>query len=231
MKRSFSMLAGLMVPALSLAMGLAAAPAAQAITINAGDIAGGSANATIAIGNVSAIGGILSHKVVQGVDGVGVSGGYVGGEIDNARESMVFSFDAPLVLSELQLGFLFETPNHDDSMNEAAEVIGLFGDSVYIGQLTVVDALTGAWSFAFGGAVTNLSIATEAGAGVFAIANPFGDMLIDTLILNPVDVTGQTDHRNADYSFVSMTAVPEPGTAMLLAAGLSGLLFAGRKRA
>ncbi len=230
MKRSFSMLAGWMMPALGLALAVAAAPA-QAVTLTAGDIVGGSPSEVISLGTVSAIGGNLAHKVVMGVDGVGVSDGYVGGEIDNARESIVFSFDAPLVLSELQLGFLFETPNHEDSMNEVAEVIGIFGDSIYIGQLSVVDALTGAWSFSLGGAVTNLSIATEAGAGVFAIANPFGDLLIDTLILNPVDVTGQTDYRNADYSFVSMTAVPEPGTAMLLGAGLTGLLFAGRKRA
>lgn len=226
---SYSKRVGGLLAAAVLVLG---ASSASALSINPDDLPSGINHVSLPGVDVDTIGGDFVHKTEYGVHGVGVGGGYVGGEIDTSGESMVFSFLAPTVLTDLRLSLLFQTPNHEDAGNEAAEVIAMAGDAVITAYLTVIDATTAAWSWAPGGPVTMLSIATEAGAGAFSIASPFGELAISSLVLNPVDVTGHTDYRNADYAFAGLNGrvVPEPGTALLMGAGLAGLAFAGRKR-
>ena len=221
---------GSMVPGLALALGLAAP--AGAVTITAGDLYVGGNVANLADATVTTLGGNFGFKTVQGVDGVGISTGYVGGEIDTSGESMEFAFNAPIVLETLDLSFLFAAPAHEDRVNEIAKVVVNAGGVDYEATLTVDSDTTAVWSFT-GGVVSNLSIATEAGAGAWSIANPFGQLEVTKMTLLPVDASGDANYRNADYAFSGLTGtvVPEPGTMLLVGAGLAGLVAAGRKRA
>lgn len=219
-----------LAPGLALAFGLAVP--AGAVTISAGDITAGQTSVSLADATVTANGGVFGWKTEFGYTGVGVSNGYVGSEIDISGESIDFEFTAPVVLSTLDLTFLFAAPNHEDRVNEVARVVVTAGGANYDATLSVTGTSTAVWSFA-GGTVSNLSIATEAGAGAWSVANPFGQLGISKMSLLPVDASGDASYRNADYAFGRLegTVVPEPGTMILVGAGLAGLAVAGRKRA
>jgi len=206
---------------------------AGAITINASDLGAGGTNVVLADATVTAVGGVFSQKTVFGVTGAGVGGGFVGGEIDTSGESIEFAFNAPVFLDSLDLSLLFAAPSHEDRVNEIAKVVVSSGGTTYEGLLSVTSETTATWSFVGGGAVSNFSIANETGAAGWSIANPFGQLAIDSMSLLPVDASGDADYRNADYSFVNLnaTVIPEPGTMLLVGAGLAGLALSGRKRA
>jgi len=215
---------------LALALGLAAP--AGAVTISAGDLTAGQTSVTLADATVSAVGGVFGYKEHLGIAGTGVSGGYVGGEIDTSGESIEFAFNAPTILSTLDFSFLFQAPAHEDRVNEIAKVVVTAGGVAYEATLSVTGDTTAVWSFA-GGVVSNVSIATEAGAGAWSVANPFGQLGVTSMTLLPVDASGDANYRNADYAFGGLTGtvVPEPGTMLLIGAGMAGLAMAGRKRA
>jgi len=220
-----------LAPGLALAFSLAAP--AGAVTISAADLGAGGTSVVLADATVNAIGGVFSQKTEFGFTGAGVGGGFVGGEIDTSGESIEFDFNLPVVLSSLDLSLLFAAPNHEDRVNEIAKVVVNAGGANFEGLLTVTGETTATWSFVGGGAVSNISIGNQTGAGVWSIANPFGDLAVETMTLLPVDASGDADYRNADYAFGGLTgtAIPEPGTMLLVGAGLAGLGLAGRKRA
>lgn len=217
---------------LALAFGLAVAPAAGAFTISEADLPDAGTTIDLGFARADALGGVFDRKVGGTVTGTGIAVGYVGGEIDTAGESIVFTFSEASVLTSIDLTYLFQSPNHEDSQNEAARLVAHAGQATYEGILQVADGTSATWSFVGGGAVTTVSVPTTAGEGWFRVASPFGDLCIDSLELLPVNASVQNYYRNADYAFVSLSAraVPEPGTVLLVGAGLAGLAALGRKR-
>jgi len=233
MNHAVSTRIGIGLTGLALALTLAVAPQATAFTIAEADLPDAGTHVDLGFAQVDAVGNVFDRKVGGTVTGVGIAGGYVGGEIDTAGESIVFTFGEASVITSLDLTYLFQSPNHEDAANEAARILARAGDATYEGILQVVDGTSATWSFVGGGAVTTVSVPTTAGEGWFSIANPFGDLGIDALELLPVNASGNGDYRNADYAFVGLAGrpVPEPGTVLLVGAGFAGPGLAGRKRA
>jgi hypothetical protein len=217
---------------LSTVLGLGLAPmSAGAFTINASDLTGNQSSVDLGFATVSAAPGVFAHKSSSGYDVVGVGGGLEGGEIDLASEAIEFSFSEAQIMTELNLGLLFVAGEHDDAYDEQALVRVSFADGSsadYV--LAVIDATTASWTG--GGVVTNLSPATFGDAGVFSISNPFGTAAVSAITLLPTGPALPEDMRNNDYGFVSLSTrpVPEPGTLVLMSAGLAGLAMSGRKR-
>lgn len=217
---------------LSTVLGLGLAPmAAGAFTINGSDLTVYQSSVDLGFATVSATPGLFAHKSVAGYDVVGVSGGYEGGEIDLASESIAFHFTEAQTMTELNLGLLFVAHEQDDAYNEQALVRVAFADGSSADYtLSVIDATTATWSGS--GTVTNLSPATFGSAGVFSISNPFGNAAITGITLLPTGPALPADMRNNDYGFVGLSTrpVPEPGTIVLMSMGLAGLAMSGRKR-
>jgi hypothetical protein len=221
------------IATLGLGAGLALSPiGASALTINAGDLTAGTNAVDLGFAKVNASPDNFAHKSVAGYDVVGVHGGYEYGEIDLARESIGIMFTEATVVSDLSLGLLFVRGEHEDVLVEVAGVDVVFADGTTGSySLQVLDGLTASWNGSTTG-VTNLSPALFGGAGVFSVANPFGDAAVKSISLIGQGLASPLDYRNSDYGFVSLsgTPVPEPGTVSLISLGLGGLGFAGRKR-
>lgn len=164
--------------------------------------------------------GATKLKTVNGVTGMGISGGTVDGEIDNC-ESMTFSFDSNVSVDELTISFLYNDHEFGDHPAEVARIV----TDDFVGTLTVTGPTTAVWTG--GGTVTNVSVATEAGGGAWTLS---GDLFGDDISFLRLE-SGNPGHKGkyADFSFVSMSGVPTPGTAALL--GLGGALCVRRRRA
>lgn len=229
--RNLQMLSTKWFGTLTLGAGLALAPiGASALTITSADLPSGETSVILPGATVSASPGVFVHKTIAGYDMAGILGGYENGEIDLDDEAMTFQFDAPSVVNTLDLGALFAAVEEDDLYNEMAKVTVYVGELVYEYTLSVMDGTNAIWSGS--GTVSNVSPATFGNAAVWSITNPFGDLAIDAMVLSGIGPDAPTDYRNNDYGFVSLSAtpVPEPGTVSLMALGMAGLGFAGRKR-
>jgi hypothetical protein len=213
----------------------ACAVSAHALTIKAADVPAGVSSATVKGVAFESAPRAFQHKSNLGFTGLGIRGGYVDGEIDLDGESITIRFGEPTVLSDLVLGHLFKNGNFGDTVSEVARVEVLDTPGKFLaGDLSVITGTTATWSAADGGAVTNLSPGLDDHGGLWSIANPFGNLAVKTLKLYAVQVGGKKDASNSDFSFGSLTGgvqpVPEPGTALLLGAGIIGLAAAGRAR-
>ncbi len=172
----------------------------------------------------------FKSKTVNGWTGTGIAGGAVDGEIDGRDESILFSFSEGVVVDTLQVAFLYTDGNFGDVGDESASFITNLGTF----NLTATTATTGTWTGP-SGAVSNISIATNAGGGVWLIEATLRDLQglfggpITSLELKSA-IPG-TQGKYSDFSFVSTSFVrnvPTPGA--LACAGAAGLLTLTRRR-
>jgi len=172
----------------------------------------------------------FDYKDIAGYPGVGVAGGTSGPELD-IGESITASFSVPVVIDYISLAFLFNGPEYGD-WEEIAGVQVNAGPSYEL-RATSDDNVAN-WTGP--GTVSPISPATDIGAAVWRIDNPFGGLLVTQLQFTAIASTtcgeGFSCTNQSDYSLneLGFTPVPEPGTMILLGAGLLGLGARGRRK-
>lgn len=186
---------------------------------------------------LTAAGGGLSQKTVIDTTGVGVSGGFDGGEIDG-QESITLSLGQARKITSLDLGFLYQPGEFYDLVYEIAGITVNDGSPV-TGQLKVTGTSTATWSFpGAGNSVVNKSVSLDnlqpgetGGGGRYSILNPFGDLKVSSFTLKAIQNTYTNwDGRpyapigaaNSDFSLVGATAAAVPEPATLAGIGLLG---------
>ena len=226
-----------MLCAAVLSVGMASMSNAWQITAN--DLTDGASN--VNLGFATAIAGPrpFEHKSFDkngnSFTGVGIQGGFVGGEIDiNDNEYIQLNILESTKISEITLGFLFENGNHYDKVDEVAVVD--YWDAqgaMYTATLSVNHVLTGlsaTWSGA--GSASNVPgfAGVQDKGGLWQILNPFGDMLVSKMKFRANNDQSSTVQRNegSDYVLVSVN-VPEPSTLLLMGGGLLAVVGFGRK--
>ena len=177
-----------------------------------------------------AVGGTFQKKTQAGYTGVGISG-KTAGEID-IGERIDVSFTKNIIITNITLGLLFDGPEYGD-VNETAKVTATFLDGTKTDYfLTAVGVKTANWSGS-AGSVTNISPATEKGAALWAIANPFGNKQVSALSFTAVaGLCGKGSCNNqSDYVLHCISAVPEPSTYAMMMAGIAAVGFSARRKA
>lgn len=173
-------------------------------------------------------------KTKAGISGLGVTGGRTNDEID-IRETITMSWVGALQIKQFSVGVLYNGPEFGD-WAETAKVKAYNGGSLVFTGLLQVDATNDTLATFTGtgfGTVTNLSPATVNDGGGWRVDNPFGHAQVDKLVFTALTSTvcgTQSCTNQSDYTLSSVTAVPEPGTYAMFAAGLGALAFVARRR-
>lgn len=221
----------------ALAFGFVASPAfSTVVTINASGVTPGATTANFMGATMTSTGGSFTTATSPGINQtpyIGVSGGAVANELDGTQKLTIAFSETGAVVSEMVLGMLFLSGQAGDGVNEAARAQNIGGTNCGLGMTFCILSSSGVWRGSTTG-VTNLSPATGGNGGIFRITNPFGSDLISQIQLLPWLISG-TGAANSDFGLVSITytttAIPEPGTLVLVSLGMLGLVFAGRRRA
>jgi hypothetical protein len=172
----------------------------------------------------------FSFKTQDGLTGVGIAGGRTNGEID-LDETITGVFSAPLLITNIRLGLLFDGPEYSD-VNEVAQITATFADnSSHRYTLTATGANTATWTGL--GSVSSVgSGAVNGGTGAWDLENPFGSNRVTGLSFTAL----YSSHgcagcgNQSDYNLISISAVPEPETYAMLLAGLGLMGFSGKRR-
>jgi hypothetical protein len=225
------------LPALVFAFVAGPAYSVTTITINASNVNAGGNSDSFLGASMTSVGGNFTEVVANGTTTtvIGVSTGFVANEIDLDGERITLNFGPTgAVVNEVILGLLYLEGEWGGAADEAARLITNPGTVCDNGSTTspCIFSATGVWRGATAN-VTQLSAPLEGSGGIFRIANPFGSALISTLDFLPAPISGQGG-ANSDFGIVSIryttTAIPEPGTLLLVGLGTLGLALAGRQR-
>lgn len=164
-------------------------------------------------------GGSLEIKNHNGFNGLGVSGGYSGAEID-LDQKLTITFDQPQILQDLTLAFLYDGPEYSDG-NELADI--KINGVEYV--FTATGSTTATWTGS--GSWLNVSPADDAGGAVWKLINPAGNVGVTSIELYPMPYPqGHEAPNPADFSLnaFNTTSAPDAGaSALLLALGTLGL--------
>jgi hypothetical protein len=176
----------------------------------------------------------FQKKTQAGYTGVGVAGGRTAGEID-LNETIAGTFSELSHIDSMTLGLLFDGPEYGD-VNEVAAVSVFNGTSWLKGTLTAISTTIAQWSF--GGSTTNITATSPSSNGlgaVWTIANPFANTATNSIVFGAQQgvcgKAGGACNNQSDYTLnqLAYSAVPEPSTVALLAAGLVVLGVARRQ--
>lgn len=212
----------------ALATAFFGASLAHATTYDAVDIVNGNTPGAV----FSATGGDLVLKTYYDVNGVGVSDGYSGTEID-AGETVDVAFTSPVKVSSFQLTYLYDGPEFGD-VQEKAQVTATFADLTKVSySLTALFPNTYAWTGL--GTVVNPNPNIDVNGGMWTVNNPFGDAEIKSLSFTPLEgvcAASLTCNNPSDFtvSNVITAPVPEPSTYAMMLLGLGGLSLVARRR-
>jgi hypothetical protein len=226
----------------ALALALAGFAAdASALVINVGDVDLGTGAGPGGF-TFTPTGGALGIKTIEGpagvfVTGLGVTGGPSGNEID-VGESLTIAGPA-FVLGSLGLAFLYDGPEFGDVQEIALITATLLAGGTSVTRVinVFVDPTDTDVDVFVDGTLDNSLIisASEASDGVASqilLGKLFGDAVVTSLVLEAVNGacgSGTCDNQS-DYSFLSLTTVPEPATLGIVGGGLVAMGLLGRRR-
>jgi hypothetical protein len=211
----------------ALAAALVATATAQAVTYSSSSTEPPEASGA----SFHAVGGDLVLKTLYGVSGAGVTGGRTNDEID-IGEQIVASFARPVIVTGIQLAFLYDGPEFND-VQERAQITATFADLTSVSYtLSAMFPDTYAWNGM--GSITGPASNTEDSGGFWTLSNPFGQRGVTGLSFTALEGlcgSGPCDNQS-DYALASLSTapVPEPETYALMLVGLAGVGAAARQR-
>lgn len=167
----------------------------------------------------------------EGIKGIGVR------DELSIGESLTFDWTGGYVISNLQVGVLYNGPEFGD-VRETAKISFYSASDTLLGFYTLtagdphVSQDQAAWSGP-SGTVTNLSpMVSPNGAGLWRVDNPFGTTVVGKLKFEALSgACGKGKCNNqSDYLVTHIAAVPEPETYALMLGGLAAIGFVAFRR-